>query len=99
MSPGETVRVEKLPVEKGDRIELDRVLVVHDGAQMMVGTPVVPGAKVVARVAEHGRGKKIIVFKYRSKTRYRRKQGHRQDYTALTVQAIVSDEGVAQNGA
>jgi large subunit ribosomal protein L21 len=71
-------------------VELDRVLLVNNEGLVTVGTPVIPGAKVLAEVAAQGRGKKIIVFKFHHKTRYRRKTGHRQSYTALKVKEIVT---------
>lgn len=88
MKPGATINVEKLPVEEGARVELDRVLLVSNDDGITVGTPTVSGAKVIAEVVEQGRAKKIIVFKYKSKTRYRRKNGHRQPYTKLSIKEI-----------
>lgn len=90
MEPGQKLRVEKLPVYKGDQVELDRVLLVADGDSVTVGHPVLEGAKVLADVLEQGRGEKIIVFKTKAKTRYHRKNGHRQPYTELRVQEIVT---------
>ena len=80
-----------MPHDEGDTIELDQVcLVSDDEGNVTIGTPLVEGAKVVADVAGHGRAKKIIVLKYKSKTRYRRKSGHRQDYTELWVKEILT---------
>ncbi len=84
---GQTVRVERLPGEPGQEVVLDRVLLVG-GEQTLVGTPWVPGARVVARVVEQGRARKVVVFKYKPKVRYRRKRGHRQPYTALRIERI-----------
>lgn len=99
VSPGQTVEVELLPAEPGSTVALDRVLLVSTGEQTLVGQPTVAGATVVGSVAREGRGKKIIVFKYHSKKRYRRTKGHRQDYTYLTItdiqaegKSLVSDE-------
>jgi len=89
VSPGDTIEVEKLPNTVGDRVELERVLLVGDGERVAVGQPIVSGAKVIATVADQFRGKKIIVFKYKPKVRYRRKQGHRQNLTRLTINEIV----------
>ena len=86
--PGQTVEVEKLPAEPGDTVELGRVLLISTDDQTLVGAPVVEDAKVVARVAQERRGPKIIVFRYKSKSRYRRKTGHRQDYSMLTIEDI-----------
>lgn len=99
VSPGQTVEVELLAAEPGASVALDRVLLVSANGNTLVGTPVVPGAKVVGTIAREGRGRKIIVFKYKSKKRYRRTQGHRQDYTYLTItdiqaegKSLISDE-------
>lgn len=86
---GESVEVEKLPAEIGDRIELDQVLMVIDPDQVHVGRPIVEGAKVIATVTEQGLGRKKIVFKYRPKQRYRVKRGHRQPYTRLLIEDVV----------
>lgn len=88
VSQGDTIYVEKLDGEVGQSIQLDKVLMVQENGSVRVGSPVVDGAKVVAKVVEHGRGKKIIVFKYKSKKNYHKKQGHRQPYTKLTIEAI-----------
>ncbi|HHX65324.1 MAG TPA: 50S ribosomal protein L21 [Chloroflexi bacterium] len=85
---GQTVDVERLDANVGDRVELDRVLMVSDGEDVQVGRPVVENARIAATVLEHGRGKKVIVFKYRAKQRYRRKKGHRQEYTRLRIDEI-----------
>ena len=90
-SPGQTVEVELLPDTPGARIALDRVLLVSAEGKMLVGQPTIPGAKVLATVAREGRGEKIIVFKYKSKKRYRRTKGHRQDYSYLLVTDIQAD--------
>ncbi len=84
---GQTVRVEKLPGEPGQEVVLDRVLLVG-GEQTVVGAPWVAGARVVARIVEQGKARKVVVFKYKPKVRYRRKRGHRQPYTALRIERI-----------
>jgi len=86
---GESVSVEKLPAEVGDRVELERVLMVFDPDNVQVGRPVVEGAKVVATVTEQGLASKETVFKYRPKQRYRVKRGHRQSFTRLLIEDIV----------
>jgi large subunit ribosomal protein L21 len=88
---GHTIDVERLGAAEGERVELSDVLLLADGADVKVGTPTVPGVKVVAEVVGHGRGEKIAVFKYKSKTRHRAKTGHRQPYTRLTIREIQSD--------
>ncbi|MDA8235288.1 MAG: 50S ribosomal protein L21 [Clostridia bacterium] len=85
---GDVLRVEKLEVEAGQTLEVKDVLAVAKDGQVKVGTPVVEGAKAVLKVLEHGKGKKIIVFKYKSKKNYRRKQGHRQPFTKVVVEKI-----------
>jgi len=86
VSEGDVLEVESLPVEAGSTVELDRVLMVGGEGGVTIGKPLVEGAKVIATVKEHGRGKKIIVFKH--KKNYRRKQGHRQNFTRLQVEKI-----------
>ena len=85
---GDTLRVEKLQGEVGDTVELDDVLLVVDGETVTIGQPVVEGAKVVAKVLEQGRHKKIIVFKKKKRQGYQVKKGHRQMYTALKIETI-----------
>ncbi len=85
---GDTLFVEKLDANQGDVVTIDSVLAVSKDGKLTVGNPVVDGAKVEAKVAEQGKGKKIIVFKYKPKKDYRKKQGHRQPYTKLVVEKI-----------
>jgi large subunit ribosomal protein L21 len=91
VTPGQTVEVELLPAEPGAQVTLDRVLLVSTGDRTLVGTPTVAGGHVMATVTREGRGKKIVVFRFKSKKRYRRKTGHRQDYTYLTITDIQAD--------
>lgn len=86
---GHSFSVEKLPYEVGEQIELNNVLLVADGDDVTVGQPAISGAAVKATVVEQYRGKKIFVWKYRPRERYRRRQGHRQSYTRLRVDEIV----------
>ena len=88
VKPGDILDVEKLPVAVDSVAEFSEVLLVSDGGEATVGSPYVEGAKVLAQVQSHYRDKKIIVFKYKAKTRYRRMRGHRQEYTRLLVQDI-----------
>lgn len=85
---GDTLRVEKLQGEVGDTVELAEVLLVVDGETVKIGQPMVDGAKVIAKIVEQGRHKKIIVFKKKRRQGYQVKKGHRQMYTALTVETI-----------
>ena len=74
---------------EGNTVELDRVLLIADDDVVTVGTPIVDGAKVIATSQGDGKGKKIIVFEYKPKVRYRKKRGHRQLYTRLTIDKII----------
>ncbi len=85
---GDVLRIEKLEAEAGQTVEISNVLAVAKDGQLKVGTPVVDGAKAVLKVLEHGKGQKIIVFKYKPKKNYRRKQGHRQPFTKVVVEKI-----------
>lgn len=89
VTPGQVLDVDHLDVVEGDTVELDRVLLVGDDDKVAVGTPIVEGAKVVATSQGGGKAAKIIVFRYKPKVRYRRKTGHRQLYTRLTIDRIV----------
>jgi large subunit ribosomal protein L21 len=88
---GQTLDVEHITAEVGDTVELGRVLMVSTDDGVRFGNPVVTGAKVVANVVHHGLGKKLIVFHYKSKTRHRKKNGHRQSFTRVAVQDIALD--------
>lgn len=86
---GHSFSTEKLPYEVGEQIELENVLLLADGGDVKIGQPNVAGAKVKATVVEQYRGKKIFVWKYKPKKRYRNRKGHRQSYTRLRVDEIV----------
>ena len=88
VSEGDTIFVEKLPNEAGDTVVFDQVLAVIDGDKATFGTPVVEGAKVEASVVKNGKGKKVMIFKYNPKKGYRKRQGHRQPYTKVTIGKI-----------
>ena len=88
--PGDVIDVEKLPVEEGTSIELSDVLAVSKDTGLVLGSPLVADAKVLADVRRQDRDKKIIVFKYKRKVRYRRKKGHRQPYTRLAIPVIAN---------
>ena len=87
---GGSIEVDRLDVEIGQSVTLGQVLLLNDGSEVQVGTPTVGGAHVKATVAGQVKGPKILVFKYREGNRYRRKQGHRQHYTRLQIEEIVS---------
>ena len=88
VAEGDVIFVEKLEHEAGDSLTFDKVLAVLDGDKATFGTPVVEGAKVDASVVKNGKGKKILVFKYKPKKGYRKRQGHRQPYTKVQISKI-----------
>jgi large subunit ribosomal protein L21 len=90
--------VDPLPAEVGSTVELEDVLLIAGNGDVRVGQPRLEGARVIAEVVEHGRGPKVIVFKYKAKTRYRRRRGHRQGYTRLAVRQILTAEGPPKAG-
>jgi large subunit ribosomal protein L21 len=87
---GSTIRVEKLDGDKGHVVEISDVLLVGDGENVKIGTPVLAGAKVTGEIVAQERGEKLLVFKFRRRKQYRRKNGHRQSYTALKITGIQS---------
>ncbi len=91
VSPGQTVEVELLAQEPGATVTLDRVLLISAEGNTTVGQPTVAGAAVIGTVAREDRGKKVVIFKYKSKKRYRRMKGHRQDYSYLLITDIQSN--------
>jgi large subunit ribosomal protein L21 len=90
VEPGQLVDVELIEANPGDQVELNDVLLIGGDGDVKYGHPLVDGARVVAQVVEQRKGPKIIVFKYKPKTRYRKKTGHRQMLTRLSIQEIVS---------
>ena len=92
MQPEQTVDIDRLPAETGSTVEFSEVLLVAgDGGDVQLGAPFVDGARVIAEVVDQTRGKKLLVFKYKNKTRYRRRQGHRQAFTRLAIKQILTD--------
>jgi large subunit ribosomal protein L21 len=91
---GQTIQTERLPHQVGESISLDRVLLVADSDNALIGTPVVPNALVRATVVDQFKGKKIRVLKYKPGNRYRVRQGHRQWYTRLRIDEIITGSGV-----
>jgi large subunit ribosomal protein L21 len=85
---GETLRIEKIPGEVGSAVSFDKVLMVADGEEIRIGQPVLENARVLASIVEQDKAKKVLVFKYKRRKRYRRKQGHRQPYTAIRIDGI-----------
>mgnify|MGYP002514208327 CR=1 FL=1 len=89
VSKGDSIFVEKLDVKEGETVTFDKVLLIG-GESSKVGAPYVANATVTAKVEKQGKGKKIIVFKYKNKTTYRKKQGHRQPYTRVKIEEITA---------
>lgn len=85
---GDVLRVEKLAGAVGDEVAFDQVLLLGTGKDVRIGQPMVAGAVVKGKIVQQGKSKKILVFKYKRRKRYRRKQGHRQPYTAVKIDAI-----------
>lgn len=85
---GDILRVEKMPGNVGETVSFDRVLLLSDGSRLTIGEPEVANATVNARIIEQGKSKKILVFKYKRRKRYRRMQGHRQPFTAVRIDSI-----------
>jgi large subunit ribosomal protein L21 len=91
VSAGQTLEVNRLRVEVGEQVHFDEVLLISDANNTMIGNPLVENAMVLATVTKQGRGKKLIVFKYKPKKRIRHRRGHRQELTILTIDDIVAD--------
>ncbi len=85
---GDVVTIEKLNAEAGQKVEFDKVLVLAEEGDLKVGAPYVEGAVVSGEVVENGKGKKVIIFKYKAKKDYRKKQGHRQPYTMVKIESL-----------
>jgi large subunit ribosomal protein L21 len=88
VSEGQTIRVEKLPGEVGAPVSFDRVLLFSDGDMVKVGQPTLAGMSVTGRIVQQGKAKKVLVFKMKRRKGYRKKQGHRQHFTALRIDGI-----------
>jgi large subunit ribosomal protein L21 len=91
VAPGDKIKVEKLEVEEGKEVTFDEVLLCDktgDGKKVEIGSPLVEGAKITAKVIKHGKGEKLIIFKYKPKKRYKRKIGHRQTFTEVEITGI-----------
>lgn len=89
VAPGDVLRVERLPGEQGDQVVLDQVLLVGDDQELKVGQPWLENASVRGQILRQGKAKKILVYKKKRRKNYRRRQGHRQLYTALQIQEII----------
>jgi len=93
VAPKQRLDVERLDVPEGDKVELDKVLFIGEDKNTLIGDPVIKGAKVVATSLGEAKGEKVIVFRYKSKVRYRSKRGHRQTYTKILVNEIIKGKG------
>jgi large subunit ribosomal protein L21 len=90
VTAGDTLEIERLPVDPGQTHTFDRVLLVNNDGQVSVGAPTVAAARVVADVVEHKRGEKLIVFKFKRRKGYHKKQGHRQELTVVKIKEITA---------
>ena len=88
VSPGDKLNVETLLVESGEDVVFDEVLLINDGSNVDVGEPLLAGAKVTAKVIEHGRGEKNRIIKYKRRKHYKRQMGHRQNYTRVEITGV-----------
>lgn len=88
---GESIEVDRYPLEVGEEIDMDRVLLISDGENVKVGTPFIQGAKIQATVVAHVKGPKVVIFRYKAKERIRSKTGHRQQYTKVRIDAITEE--------
>ena len=88
VSPGKKIKIEKIKKEKGDEIIFPEVLLLQKDKTLEIGTPLVEGAKVVGRILKHSKAKKVIIFKYKPKKRYKVKKGHRQPFTEVEILKI-----------
>lgn len=91
VSPGKKIKIEKIDAKEGDNFVFDNVLMIFDEKEAQVGTPTIQGAKVEAKALKQGRARKVIVFRYHSKTRYRKKKGHRQMFTEVEIEKITTE--------
>lgn len=85
VSPGQKIKIEKINKKEGEEIVFEEVLLLKDGEKIEIGTPLVKGAKVIGKILKQGKAKKIIVFKYKPKNRYKVKKGHRQPFTEVEI--------------
>ena len=91
VAPGETLQIEKIPAQEGTEVEFNDVLMVAEGEQIAIGSPLVSGGKVTATVQKQGRGKKIMIIKFKRRKHYRKQMGHRQYYTEVKITGIMAN--------
>lgn len=92
VSPGQKIKIEKLDQEEGREVVFNEVLLLEKGRKLELGLPLVKGAKVKGKVISQGRGKKVVIFKYKAKKRYKVKKGHRQSYTEVEITKIETEK-------
>ncbi len=92
VSEGDVITIEKIPGEAGDAVEFDKVLLLSNAGDVKVGSPYIDGAKISGEIVETGKGKKVIVFKFKSKKDYRKKQGHRQPFTSVEITSLTGEK-------
>lgn len=90
VTPGECVRLDKIVADKGATIQLEDVLAIHDGSDLTVGSPTLASATVTATVVNHGRGEKVIVYRFKRRKGFHKKKGHRQDFTEVRIDNITA---------
>ncbi len=89
---GSVIKIPTQQIDKGSKLDIDEVLLIKKDGEVMVGTPFVEGARIEAEVVDHSKGDKIVIYKYKRRTKYRRTQGHRQDYSDIKINKIVTPE-------
>lgn len=99
VAAGDKLKVEKLTGDVGSKVVIDKVLVLADGDAITIGSPLVAGAKVNATVVSHGRGDKVMIFKFRRRKHYRKTQGHRQSYTEIIIDDVNGKGAAAKSAA
>lgn len=92
VQPGDTVVVETLPGESGDAVEFSRVLLISDDESVAVGRPVIEGARVTGQIVDQVLGEKLTVYKFKRRKNYRKRNGHRQQYTAVKIESVVGPQ-------
>jgi large subunit ribosomal protein L21 len=90
VAPGDTLTVEKLPGNVGDAVEFGEVLMLSKDGSLSMGKPTIQGAKVTGKIVEHGRGEKLVVYKFRRRKNYRLRNGHRQNYTSIQISDVLA---------
>ena len=90
VSPGQKIKIEKIAKKEGSEISFPEVLLLEKGKKIEIGNPLIKGVKVIGKIVRHGKAKKVIIFKYKAKKRYKVKKGHRQPFTEVEITKVVS---------